>query len=79
MVRSMSHALFNCSKMRETRDSIFSASGARSAAIMSRAPFTSYSASFIHNSEVWCWMMNSISSWAVESGFCAVRIWSICR
>ena len=24
--------------------------------------------SFIHSSEVWCWMMNSISSWCDERG-----------
>ena len=32
---------------------------------------SSWIMSFIHSSEVWCWMMKSISSWCDERGRCA--------
>jgi hypothetical protein len=57
--------------MRDTRASIFIAGCSRSARIAVRAALISWMASFIHSSDVWCWMMNSISSWAVDKGACA--------
>ena len=79
MVRSTSQAEFSCSKMRATRASILNAGGRVPAAIASRAAAISWIASRIQSSEVWCWMMNSISSCAPLSGFCAPRIRSTCR
>ena len=79
IVRSTSQAELSCSKMRATRASILKAGCRLSAAIAPRAAVSSWIASRIQSSEVWCWMMNSISSWAELSGFCAPRIASICR
>jgi hypothetical protein len=76
IVRSTSQALFNCSKMRATRVSILKAGRTSSARIASIAPDISWMASFIHSSEVWCWMMNRSSSGEVDSGVWASRILS---
>ena len=77
MVDSTLQALTSCSMMRETRASILKASGLVSPealAIAAVAARTSCSINFIHSSLVWCWMMNSISSCAGDSGCWAVRI-----
>jgi len=79
IVRSTSQALFSCSKMRATRDSILKLGSSRSARIERIAAPISCRASFIQSSEVWCWMMNSISSCADDSGVCASSTFSRCR
>ena len=79
IVRSTSHALFSCSKMRATRVSILNAGCSESDRIAAIAPEISWIASFIHNSDVWCWMMNSNSSCASDSGDCASRMAPSCR
>jgi hypothetical protein len=43
------------------------------------AAVSSWIASFIHSSDVWCWMMNNISSGEAESGACAERMASSFR
>ena len=79
MVASTSQALTSCSKMRLARASFLKAGGSRSARMSAMAAPISVSISFIHSSLVWCWMMNSISSCAGESGCWAESTWSMCR
>ena len=79
MVRSTSQAELSCSRMRDTRDSVLNAGCRSSAAIRRQVAVSSWIASFIQSSEVWCWMMNSVSSCAVESKDCASRILSSWR
>ena len=79
IVRSTSQAEFSCSKMRAMRASILNAGCRLPAASAARAAVSSWIASRIQSSEVWCWMMKSISSCAELKGFCAPRIASICR
>ncbi len=54
IVRSTSHALLSCSKMRATRVSILKAGRRSSARIAAIAAEISWIASFIHSSDVWC-------------------------
>ena len=79
IVASTSQACTSCSMMRLARASFLKAGGRRSARMSPMAEANSVSSSFIHSSLVWCWMMNSISSCAGDSGYCALRIWSMCR
>jgi nitrate/TMAO reductase-like tetraheme cytochrome c subunit len=79
IVASTSHACTSCSMMRETRASILKAVPSSSRATAAIAACSSCSISFIHSSLVWCWMMNSISLWSGDSGFCAPRMASSCR
>ena len=79
MVASTSQAWTSCSMMRDTRASILNALLSSSLAIAEMAARNSCSISFIHSSLVWCWMMNSISLWSGDSGFCALRMASSCR
>ncbi len=74
IVRSTSHALLSCSKIRAIRDSILNAGWSRSSPSAVRAAVISWIASRIHSSEVWCWTMNSISSCASDRGAWASRI-----
>ena len=62
-----------------TRASILKAGCRSSRAMCCMAAASSCSISFIHSSLVWCCTMNSISSCAGESGFCALRMASSCR
>ena len=54
-----------------TRARILKHGASWSACTCAIAAASSWIMSFIHSSEVWCWMMNSISSWCDERGFCA--------
>ncbi len=45
----------------------------RSRCRKARAARSSWISSFIHSSEVWCWTMNTISSWWPDKGCCADR------
>ena len=74
IVRSTSQAEFSCSKMRATRASILKAGGSASRRSAARIASSSWMASRIQSSEVWCWMMKSISSCAAEIGACAPRM-----
>jgi hypothetical protein len=65
--------------IRATRASILNAGDSSSAAMALRAPRNSIRASFIHNSLVWCWMMNSHSFGSFERGCCALSTASSCR
>ncbi|VFT14769.1 Uncharacterised protein [Pseudomonas aeruginosa] len=79
MVASTAQACTSWSKIRETLASIFSAGPSLPDLTCSRAARSSWSISFIHSSEVWCWMMNSISLWSGESGNWASRTLSSFR
>jgi hypothetical protein len=79
MVASTSQACTSCSMILLTRASILKAVPSSSRATQATAARSSCSISFIHSSLVWCWMMNSISLWSGDSGFCAPRIASSCR
>ena len=79
MVRSTSHAPVNCSKMRATLLSILKAGSSLSSRIALIVARISWMASFIHSSEVWCWMMKSNSSCAADNGCCASSTRSRCR
>ncbi len=79
MVASTSQACTSCSMILLTRASILKAGGNSSRAMWPMAARSSCSISFIHSSLVWCCTMNSISSCAGDSGFCAVRMASSCR
>ena len=62
-VASTDHCSMSVFWMCLTRASFFSAGASRSAARSSQAERSSWSRSFSHSSEVWCWTMNSSSSW----------------
>ena len=81
MVSSTDHCSVSCFWMCFTRASTFSAGPGSSASRNATAACSSWITSFIHSSEVWCWMMNSSSSWlaGVDSGACAESTWSSLR
>ena len=58
---------------------LLSAQRPRSARTCAMAALSSWIMSFIQSSEVWCWMMNSISSWCDERGRCAASKAESCR
>ncbi|EWS62844.1 hypothetical protein Y695_03924 [Hydrogenophaga sp. T4] len=79
MVASTSQACTSCSMILLTRASCLKAALSSSSAMFFTAAVSSCSMSFIQSSLVWCCTMNSSSSCAGESGFCAFRMASSCR
>jgi hypothetical protein len=76
IVASTSHDCTSCAWMRETRASILNDGPRSSRRMCSRAAVSSCRHSFIHSSEAWWMMMNSISSCSTETGFCTDSSWS---
>src|SRR5229473_7445598 len=84
-VSSTAHCSNNCFWINFTRDRILKQASSWSTRTKRMAALSSCSISFIHSSETWCWMMNSISSCrgapdgVPESGRCDESNVSRCR
>src|SRR6185312_13624011 len=79
MVESTSHVAVSCVCTREMRASILNDGSSESFLTQAMTPFSSCRNRRSHSSDVWCTMMNIISSCSNVSGFCASSNLSRCR